>query len=73
MRYVAFDTETWLIAPGRLAPPLVCVSWCDGTKSGLLAAEAGALFVRGLLQDKDVCLVAHNAPFDVGVLVQRDP
>lgn len=73
MRYVAFDTETWLIAPGRLAPPLVCVSWCEGSQSGLLGADAGTAFVRGLLQDKDVCIVAHNAPFDFGVLVQRDP
>tara|TARA_R100000152_G_C6778671_1_gene209522 strand:+ start:1034 stop:2956 length:1923 start_codon:yes stop_codon:yes gene_type:complete len=73
MRYVAIDTETWLIAPGRLAPKLVCVSHYDGSVGGVLNAEIGTAYVRDWLEDQDVCLVGHNIAFDFGVLVQHCP
>ena len=68
-----FDLETWLIAPGRLAPRPVCVSyrlgggavgirhrtdnWVDVLKEGLRAKE----------------IVAHNTPFDLAVAINAEP
>ncbi len=69
---IAFDTETWLIAPGRLAPRLVCLSWCDGDTTELLGRDdAIAWFWRQL--ELGTPLVGHNVAFDVGVMVQADP
>ena len=73
MRYIAVDTETWLIAPGRLAPKLVCVSHFDGEQGGVLDAEEGFAQVREWLLDTDVTLIGHNVAFDFGVLVEHDP
>lgn len=36
MKTIALDTETFLIAPGSAAPPMVCTSWAMGSRSGLL-------------------------------------
>lgn len=36
---VAFDTETWLIEPGLLAPPMVCLTSTTATGSRLLHAN----------------------------------
>jgi DNA polymerase-1 len=69
---IAFDTETWLIAPGRLAPRLVCLTWCDGTKTCLLGRDKALTWFRAQLQ-AGTPLVGHNVAYDVGVLVQADP
>lgn len=71
--YVAFDTETWLITPGRLAPPLVCLSWAEGDRAELVSAQHAPAFIRPLLQSPHVHLVGHNVAFDFGVLCARDP
>jgi len=73
MRHIAFDTETWLIAPGRLAPKLVCVSYYDGKEGEVLDAEMGAAYLHDWLTDPKVTLVGHNVAFDFGVLVQQEP
>jgi len=73
VKYIAIDTETWLIAPGRLAPKLVCVSYYDGSRGGVLNAEIGAAYVQDWLSQSDVTLVGHNIAFDFGVLVQHAP
>ena len=71
----ATDTETYLIEDGRTAPMLVCSTTAK-------AGEAGPkIFTRGPamdvfrkdVQDEDLLLVIHNAPFDLGVFVQQDP
>lgn len=72
MRLVGFDCETYLIQPGLLAPPLVCVSFCDGAIPELLNAKDGVAKFREYLLDDDVRLVAHNAPFDLGVMCSYD-
>ena len=79
MPVVAIDTETYLITPGILAPPLVCVSFAtqaaDGSVNppGLLAREAGLDFVEGLLADEDIHLAIHNAAFDLAVFCGERP
>lgn len=68
MDVVGFDSETWLIKPGRLAPRLVCASFYSSNYGEELyeRARAKARLVE-LLKDDDVLLVAHNAAFDFAV------
>lgn len=70
---LVFDTETWLIAPGRLAPRLVCV-----TAQG----DASPVQIFGRLDDwktpvaaaleSDV-VVGHNVAYDLAVLATEAP
>lgn len=83
---LSIDTETYLIEPGLLAPPLVCLSFTsvedDGTLNppGLFDRQAGMDFVERLLVksveehgDKAPQLIVHNAAFDMAVLVAERP
>ena len=72
MQFYAFDTETYLIEPGRLAPKLVCVSTSDGTSTQLLTPDQGLDWFEDRLREK-ATVVAHSASFDVGVMVQARP
>lgn len=71
MRYVALDTETHLIAPGLVAPPLVVLSWAteDGAY-GLVSRDNAREVATALLWDPDVTIVGHNIAFDLAVLVE---
>lgn len=74
MKFVGFDTETHLIGAGAVLPKLVCLTLCeDGELKGHAACEPElkAEMLR-LLQDPEVVLVAHNAAYDLGVLVNYD-
>lgn len=74
MRVVAWDTETHLIKPGCLAPRLVCLSFSeDGKNTELLDREQGLAWLHKNLDDPFVTLVAHHAPFDLGVAAAEDP
>lgn len=64
---LCFDTETWLIEPGNLTPPLVCVSYARKLGEPKLALrDQGALVVEAAL-DAGELLVGHNIAFDFGV------
>lgn len=78
--YVGFDTETDLIAPGRQVPDAVCLSWAmreygtrGAVKKGLLDPERADLWFEDRLRDPECILVAHNAAFDVAVMLERNP
>ncbi len=77
MRYVSIDSETDLIRPGRIAPPLTCVSIAervDGrVRSGLLGHVEGIRYVRSLLEDENVTLIGHNFSYDLAVFAAEDP
>jgi len=74
MRDVVFDYETWLIGPGQAFPKPVCVSTHDGMVGNLKHRNDGAVpYVRYLLEDPDVRVVAANLPFDLGVTQAADP
>lgn len=73
MRRCAVDTETHLIKPGMTAPKMVCLSWAEGDRVGLLDDRSGVAFARALLLDPTVVVVGHNAPFDLAVLCAEDP
>ncbi len=64
---LALDTETALIAPGLLAPPLTCIS---------LANAAGDTLLHRLDWNPNILdqsLVGHNIAYDMGVLAAEYP
>lgn len=73
-RIVAFDTETHLIRPGLLAPPLVCASIAEAGKPTRLLLRDDALAAFGeLLDDPEASIGGTNFCFDLGVLCAADP
>lgn len=68
-----FDAETYLITPGNPVPKGVCLSYAgeDGSK-GVMLMEDGLKWFEERLLAGDT-LVAHNAPFDVGVCAADCP
>lgn len=72
--YVAFDTETWRIAPGRLAPPPVCLSYeSSNGERDLVDPARGADLLEKWLADEHTILVGHNIAFDFAVMVAYRP
>ena len=67
----AFDTETHLIGPGRLAPKLVCCSVADATSTRLFDAADGLdWFSEHVTRDT---VVGVNIFYDLGVLMRERP
>lgn len=73
MKYIGFDAESWLIARGRIAPRLVCFSWCDGATKWVEEADKAILTLEKYLRDPDVVLVSHNLQFDTTVACAYAP
>lgn len=77
MRFVAVDSETDLISPGIIAPPLVCVSVAERIDGviGLALFDhlQGLDVVESLLRDKNVTLIFHNGPYDLAVFARERP
>lgn len=73
MGTLVFDSETLLIQPGLLAPPLVCVSFCrPGEAPDLKAREEGADIVEAALDAGEI-LVGANIAYDFAVLCAYRP
>jgi hypothetical protein len=70
---ICFDTETELIEPGRLAPPLVCLSVADATDSYELFHHTEAKPVVEALLEGDDLLVGDNVAFDFSVFAAKWP
>lgn len=71
MKIIAIDYETHLIGNGAVFPKPVCLSWYDGTSTGLLnAKEAEGFLYRHLI---DSTIIAHNAVFECGVTITHYP
>jgi len=70
IKYVALDTETWLIERNIPAPQLVCVSFCCDDLKPFLMLRSPELLVRlrELLEDPEVHLIGHNMAFDMMVI-----
>ncbi len=72
---VALDTETHLIAPGLLAPPMVCGSVAclteDGIAGELLPRQEVLELLQRLLQDPDKIIAGANIAFDLLVMAQE--
>jgi hypothetical protein len=70
---VCFDTETALIRPACLAPPLACVTWqCEQDVPHIESARDGLALVRAWLEWGHT-LVGHNVAYDLAVLCAADP
>ncbi|WP_375757963.1 DNA polymerase I [Corallococcus exercitus] len=70
----SFDTETHLIQPGLLAPPLVCASLAHaepGSERLLSTAQARDWF-RDALSSPSIHLTGANLAYDLGVMCADD-
>jgi hypothetical protein len=76
MTTVYIDYETFLIQPGCVAPPPVCLVYAiDFGAPKLVHAHFDGMFalLEGWLRDPDVTLVAHHAVFEVLVTLAARP
>lgn len=78
MTLVAFDFETHPIGPGSIFPKPVCLSLAWEEDAAIRTALIGSGddlegAVEALLLDEDVELIAHHAPFDLGVIATAWP
>lgn len=73
MRF-AFDCETHLIAPGLLAPPLVCMTWAwqDGETGIATKAERPGDVLAAALDSAEI-LAGANTAFDMAVMLAYAP
>src|SRR6185437_15601253 len=72
---IAFDTETWLIEPGTLAPPIVCLQWAStlNREPCIVHRDGGAkTWIETWLRSDDL-LVGHNVAFDLAVIAAQWP
>ncbi len=71
MQVIAFDTETTLIKPAFLAPPLVCMTWCVGSETALVRPEdAKKTAAEWFCGGAGPLVVGHNVSFDLAVLCE---
>src|SRR5262245_19934039 len=69
----ALDTETALIAPGLLAPPLACLSTAGEDGGVCLFDRHHAEEALAALLDSDAVIVGQNIAYDFGVLGEAFP
>ena len=73
MPKIGLDTETYLIAPGNIAPRMVCLTTCDEDgEAGLFARDESLPLLHALFDADDITFVAHHARFDMAVLAAAD-
>lgn len=72
---IAFDTETEPFAPGRMAPPLACVTWATKAASGIFHWEDPALdeWLYDLFSGRFGLVLAHNTAYDTAVICSAYP
>lgn len=66
------DFETFLIGNESVFPKPVCLSWYDGTETGLLNRAESESYLHEILTKKEL-IVAHNAVFECGVTITHFP
>ncbi len=71
MQTIAIDLETFLIQPGLVAPPVVCMSWHDGVNGAVVSRDDAYELLRVWLADPNVELVAHNIGFEFAALLAQ--
>lgn len=74
MNNLALDCETDLIAPGRLAPRLACISIAQDNKDPMLfSPEEGIEYFFDWIMEGEGWLVGHNIAFDLFVILREQP
>ncbi len=68
----SLDTETFLMFPGCMAPPMVCTSWARGGSSGVIH-HADPDLTHFLVEAFAGHTVFANAPYDLAVFIERFP
>jgi DNA polymerase I-like protein with 3'-5' exonuclease and polymerase domains len=69
---LSFDTETALIEPGRLAPPLACAVFAWGEQSEVVHHTEARDHVVAMLES-DSLVVGHNVAYDMAVSAAEWP
>lgn len=64
----AFDTETKLIQPGRVCPPVICLTYSNGKENQILDRHQGLNWLLEVLRQRYE-LVGHNVAYDFGAAV----
>ncbi len=67
---LAWDTETDLIRPGNLAPPLACLTYSDGERAEIVHWRDAEPHARWLLEQETA---TANGPYDLAVLWAQYP
>ena len=70
---LALDCETELIAGGRLAPRLACISTCQGDLPKLHTPDDGIDVFERWVQTGSGWLIGHNIAFDLLCMVRHRP
>lgn len=72
---IAIDTETRLIAPGLLAPPMACTTWCtpDALDAPQIVHVAQAAPVWRKWLESDTVITTLNGPYDMAVTCAEFP
>ncbi len=74
---IAFDTETFLIEPGNLAPKLVCISYTEPDYNARLehAIDGSSTFraIADCALAKNEPLIGAHVAYDMGVMLAHDP
>ena len=74
MTPLAWDTETALIRPALLAPPLVCVTWQrHGLEAKIMHVRDSKPRLKSWLTDPDALLVGHFLAYDAAVICAEFP
>lgn len=68
----SIDYETYLISDGNIYPKPVCLSYYDGTSTGLLNRAEAEPYLHEILT-KNELIIAHNAVFECGVTITHYP
>lgn len=76
MRVEVVDIESFLMADGMAAPPMVCMSWTDGQREKLLVPWEGEspydVFEK-IITDPSALLVNQHIFYDLGILCAERP
>src|SRR5690606_17082535 len=66
---IALDSETYLMQPGEQIPKVVCVSYAEANRSGVLVGDYAKAYALEALES-GVTIVMHNAAFDLLVFAR---
>lgn len=69
---IAIDTETHLIRPGLISPPIVCGSWATAQDKGIVDPAELLAMVEKAFRDKEM-IAGANVAYDFGVIAARAP
>lgn len=71
---ISIDLETFPITSETPFPKPVCMSWCSGLERGIIKPDKIMDFLKGIPEDDDTIIVAHNIKFDLMVMYEwMDP